>query len=63
MKNTVTIKIVVETGIAGGNHEDEFEMDRGEWLSMNEEQREAYLNDAAVEFKNDVVTCHSWVEL
>ena len=29
---TVTIKILVETGFVGGEHTNEFQMDKAEWV-------------------------------
>ncbi|WP_439144448.1 DUF7167 family protein, partial [Staphylococcus aureus] len=40
MKDYVVIKCRVDTGFAGGVHEDEEHLPRGEWEEMSEEKRE-----------------------
>lgn len=61
MSLLVKIRMVVETGIVGGNYEEDLEIYRETWESMDKEEQEQFLNDVAIDFKNEVISCSAWV--
>lgn len=58
---TVRIKLLVETGMSGGNHEDEMEIPRAKWEAMDPSEQEAYLDEQAREYRGNCVSCSAWV--
>ena len=50
------IKVWVETGYAGADHEDFEELPDG-WEDMDEKEREAYLNEIATNYRDNVISC------
>lgn len=61
MSDQIRIKVLVETGFAGGNHEDEIFMDRTEWEAKSEEERNEFLNESAIDLRDNYVGCSAWV--
>ncbi len=55
------IKLFCSSGFAGGGHEDVFEVDDAEWDAMSEDEREEFLNDAAITHMNNHIECGAWV--
>lgn len=62
MTETVTIKIVVNTGFANCSHEDEEVMDKSVWDAMSESEQDEYLSQAAMDLRNNHVECAAWIE-
>jgi|688.fasta_scaffold1383042_1 hypothetical protein len=61
MSDTVKIKITVETGFAGATHTDYDEVDREDWEAMTEDERDEYLDEAAVTLRDNYVYCNAHV--
>ncbi|CEF89215.1 hypothetical protein [Pseudomonas phage vB_PaeM_PAO1_Ab17] len=62
MKDYVVIKCRVDTGFAGGVHEDEEHLPRGEWEEMSEEKREKFLAELAQDMVSNYIDAYAWVE-
>lgn len=50
MSDQVKIRLYIGTGFAGAEHVDYEYVDRSDWDSMSEEDREKYLEEAAQDF-------------
>lgn len=61
MQDFVRIKLYVGTGFANCKHEDIIEIDKEVWEEMSEQEREDLLNEAAIDFCNNVIKCNAWV--
>lgn len=61
MKDVVRIKLHVSTGFAGGTYEDVIKEDMKWWKSLSPSEQEIYLEQAAVEFRDDYISCNAWV--
>lgn len=59
---TVTIKMYVNTGFAGVKHEDSFEVDREDWESMSDQEKEKFLDERAVDYLHNSCECGAYVE-
>jgi hypothetical protein len=57
---TKRIKVVVNTGYANANHEEIRELPEG-WEEMTEEQKDALLQEVAVELLHESCECAAWV--
>ncbi|WP_223699724.1 hypothetical protein [Pseudomonas aeruginosa] len=62
MDDYVVIKCRVNTGFAGGVHEDEEHMPRDEWEEMSEKERERFLEGFAQDMVSNYIDAHAWVE-
>lgn len=62
MNDEVKIKLYIDTGFAGVVHEDELCVSREEWDSMDEAEREEYLETAAQEFLQNKIDFGAYVE-
>ncbi|WAB56809.1 hypothetical protein [Pseudomonas phage vB_PaeM_RP6] len=62
MEDYVVIKCRVDTGFAGGVHEDEEHMPRGEWEEMSEKERNQFLEDFAKDVVSNHIDAYAWVE-
>lgn len=60
MRDQVRIKVIVETGFTS-KHEDEVFIDRSEWEGMTQEQRDEFLNEAALDLRDNYISCSAWV--
>lgn len=49
------IKLYVNTGFANCNHKDELEVPDEEWNAMSVEEREKFLDEAALDFMGSVI--------
>lgn len=61
MSDIVRIKLHVGTGFASCAHEDTIEVDKEYWNEMSEEEQEKFMDEAAVDFRNNVIECSAWV--
>lgn len=61
MSDTVRIKITVDTGFANASHTDYEEVDREEWDSMTKEEQEEYLDQAAIDLRDNHIDCNAYV--
>lgn len=61
MSDVVRIKLYVGTGFAGCQHEDIIEVRKKYWKDMSKEEQEDFLDEAAVDFRNNVIDCSAWV--
>jgi len=61
MNDTVKIKLLIETGFAGCDHEDFMEIDKEDWDSMTKDEQNRFLDNLAREFRDDYISCAAWV--
>lgn len=61
MSDVVRIKLYVGTGFAGCQHEDIIKIERKVWEEMSRKEQEAFLDESAVDFRNNVIDCSAWV--
>lgn len=61
MADKITIALRVDTGFAGGVHEDEFEIDSSEWNSMSEDQQAEYLAKEAEQYLFERCEAYAYV--
>lgn len=61
MSDQVRIKVLVETGYTGGDHEDEILIDLSEWEAMSEQDQNEFLNESALDLRDNYVSCSAWV--
>ena len=59
--NKVRIRLYVSTGFPGSGHEGHEEVDRADWESMSETEREEYLDRAAADYRDKCINCAAWV--
>lgn len=62
MSDTIKIHVWIDTGYATASHKDYFEIDRQEWEEMSVEERDVYLDDLAVEFRDNKIEFGAYVE-
>lgn len=55
------IKLHVSTGWANGDYKEEIELPE-EWDSLSEDEKEAFLNDVAVDYLHECCEVSAWVE-
>lgn len=61
MSDTIKIKLHVGTGFANCQHEDTLEIDKEVWEEMSEQERDDFLDEAAIDFRNNVIECGAWI--
>lgn len=57
----VRIRLVVETGFVGGDHEDEIEVPDEEWNAMSPKEQEKFIEDEATVFMSNCISYHGYV--
>lgn len=55
MANEVTIRLTIDTGFIGGEHEKDIHIPRDRWDSMSKEERDKYIGDDLEDFKNEQI--------
>lgn len=55
------IKLHVDTGYASSSHEDEMDIPE-DWDSLPEDEKESFLNEAAMDFLYNCCESAAWIE-
>lgn len=61
MSDVIRIKLYVGTGFAGVSHQDVYEHPREDWEEMTEKEREDFLDELAVDYRNERCECSAYV--
>lgn len=61
MSEVVKIKVYVGTGYASCDHSYIEDVCKEEWDRMTEADREDFLDQLAIDFRNNVIECSAWV--
>ena len=62
MIEQVRIKVAVETGVVGGDYEDEIYIGYEEWEAKSPQEKDEFLNEVALDMRDNYISCAAWVE-
>lgn len=62
MSNKVKVKVFVHTGFSNAKHEDSWEVDRADWESLTEKEKEDLLDTYANDYMSNCIEFGAYVE-